>query len=423
MRRKDKRPSTQQDVSTTTRSTKRGRAQSSAQERSSTAAEQQPDLPDQQQQLELQVPLYMAAVQHEHQAAWAAAGELSAENFSSSDEGVDAAALAATAVPTIHLQQQQQLLEEKHWVASEMAEQVQCTPLMRTMTAVSGTGLPAAQAEQQQLLSARMHPAGAAAHSFQAARAADELKSAAAMRSQLACLQQQCQQLAVQLHAQKSTMHAASAAAAAPQTNVLLSSSSASSTMLAPYALQTTPVVLPEPQHHQGVCSPESSLSGATAVTAVQHHELVNMVVAHLEDSSASEEAQRLEALLEHELLAAAAAQPADAQRYSWALRLNHVIDSFCRAISSAATASAAASSCSQHSYPPAAAEHASAGMPAAQLLPAAGMSHVLQGARHCAQAPAAAPASVVDMRLATLQHQMVNLQGMIGMLKSQVGM
>lgn len=186
------------------------------------------------------------------------------------------------------------------------------------------------------------------------AAAADQLATEAVVTSaQLAALQLQCQQLQERLARQASgTLSGLSLSAATPvgapsmvhqhaASSSIAGSACLQQPLAAPQALKHEPAAVgllsaQQQLHRQLSATPSSPTSTATAVAAVNaamHFELAELVASQFEAANAVAEADQLEALLERELLAAAALPPEQAQN-SWARRLDSTINSLSRSIS-----------------------------------------------------------------------------------------
>lgn len=252
--------------------------------------------------------------------------------------------------------------------------------IRRTSTAASANAVSALLVELGPGLNGEQHTGGAP----------EALQSPTALH--MASLQQKCQVLQRQLQQQTFSMRAAS-------------SSRGVAAILQPPALaaEAGPVL----QRLPASDSPTSPESVATAITAADHMEMVEMVVAQLDDSDASAEAAELEAMLEHELRAAASLPPEDAQN-TWACQINQVINSWSSAISAAALPSL------------------SAAAPAGSLkAPASGLPPQQLGGYGLGLTAAGGPAPggdglPFDLRLMSLQQQLTELQGMIHNLRTE---
>lgn len=211
----------------------------------------------------------------------------------------------------------------------------------------------------------------------------------------MASLQQKCEVIQRQLQQQTFSMRAAS-------------TSRGVAAILQPPALaaEVGPPVL---QGLPAWDSPTSPESAATAITAAGHMEMVEMVVARLDDSEASAEAAELEAMLEHELRAAASLPPEDAQN-TWACQINQVINSWSSAISAAALPSLRAA------VPAGSLKAPATGLPPQQQLGGYGL-----GLSAATGGPTPGGDMLpFDLRLMSLQHQLTELQGMVHNLRTE---
>jgi hypothetical protein len=129
--------------------------------------------------------------------------------------------------------------------------------------------------------------------------------------------------------------------------------------------------------------------------------DLVEMVVQQLEDSNTSAEADKLEALLDRELRAAAMLPPEYA-KHSWATQLNTMINGISSAISSSCSAPLQPACYSQRTKPG-----------------AAGVGNKVQSAAGGIPAIVVVE-SMLDMRPVSLQQQLTQLQAMVYGLRGQ---
>jgi hypothetical protein len=151
--------------------------------------------------------------------------------------------------------------------------------------------------------------------------------------------------------------------------------------------------------------------------------DLVEMVVQQLEDSNTSAEADKLEALLDRELRAAAMLPPEYA-KHSWATQLNTMINGISSAISSSCSAPLQPACYSQRTKPgaaltPAPAAAAAATGKGALGVPPAGVGNKVQSAAGGIPAIVVVE-SMLDMRPVSLQQQLTQLQAMVYGLRGQ---
>jgi hypothetical protein len=286
----------------------------------------------------------------------------------------------------------------------------------------------------QQPLAAR---AAAAAHTQAVARTAsvkcEDLEAAGVQKNVLA-LQQQCQQLQSQLQMQMRGMTAAAPAASAPAAAAAVPSAErcAAAAAASPAEMQVNgqlqgtassgPAALPaaasELQRDASIGTPGSPNSAATAITTASHMQLVEMVVAQLEDPCISAEADELEAFLDRELRMAATT-PRPCAKQIWASQLNDVINDLTSAITCSAVTSVHPARSSSYALRAAAAgpaDGAAAGAVLGMQISADSGSQQLV----CDAMPAA-PEAVFDERLRSLQQQLVHLHSMVKDLRTQV--
>jgi hypothetical protein len=233
---------------------------------------------------------------------------------------------------------------------------------------------------------------------LRSASAPEALASPTALH--MASLQQKCQVLQRQLQQQTYSMRAAS-------------SSRGVAAILQPAVLvpDAAPVLQPLPAWD----SPTSPDSATTAITGAGHMEMVEMVVAQLDNADASAEAAELEAMLEHEL-AAAANLPPEAARNTWASQINEVINNWSSAISAAALPSLSAAA------GPASSSFKAAPAAAGGLLPQQQQQQQLDRAGQGLGLAAASAGDGMpfDVWLSSLQQQLAEVQGMVQNLRTE---
>lgn len=257
----------------------------------------------------------------------------------------------------------------------------------RTSTAASANTVPALLVEQ-----------GSARLTLQprAASAPEALASPTALH--VATLQQKCQVLQRQLQQQTYSMRAAS-------------SSRGVAAILQPAVL--VPGAAPVLQRLPAWDSPTSPNSATTAVTAVGHMGMVEMVVAQLDNTEVSAEAAELEAMLEHEL-AAAANLPPEAARNTWASQINEAINNWSSAISAAALPSLSAAA------GPASSSFKAAPAAAGELPLQQQQQQLDRAGQGLGVAAAAGDGMPFDVWLSSLQQQLAEVQGMVQNLRTE---
>jgi hypothetical protein len=327
----------------------------------------------------------------------------------------------------------EQALQQQH-LAAHAAMAAQGADLMRTTTGVSAvSGIAAALPAQQPMLGMAVTAANTQAVAGTASVMFDDLQ-AACVQQEVVALQQQCQQLQSRLQMQMSSMQAATPAASAPAAAAgagVPSAERSVSTSLAPAAMQVTGPVQDAPgagpaevpglpaalQRDASMGTPGSPNSAATAITTASHMQLVEMVVAQLEDPCVSAEADELEAFLDRELRMAATA-PRPCAKQIWASQLNDVINDLTSVITCSAVTSAGPARSSSFAM------RASAAGPGS--MSAGGVLGMQPGAECGSQQMLSAVGptladDVFDERLRSLQQQLVQLQSMVKDLRTQV--
>lgn len=312
--------------------------------------------------------------------------------------------------------------------------------ITRTSTAVSANAVAALLADQIPTVQAEPYTA-AMALSATPSRACSlqAINEHTRLQAQMASLRQQCAALQAQVDAARRADAATPAGkfpAAGPgyfAGGAAGVSAKGVSAMLPPSVLTTrTPAPALQMQQQQQLAlqrfapGPAYSSAGSvdcgmqgsamTAVAAPGHMDLVDMVVAQLDDSNAYADAAALEALLHRELRAAARVGnaetlPPERAQHAWAMQMNDVINGYADAI----TQSAGPSSQSSLSAAPSTAAAAAA---AAGFRGRASMLALQPVGRGfgCMAGPAAfvtraIPDHVLSARLASLQQQLSELQ------------
>jgi hypothetical protein len=311
--------------------------------------------------------------------------------------------------------------------------------LQRTNTALSAAGIAALLSDKEPAVKVEPLPAASVA-----AAAADgncavgdlALAAPAEISGHIAALHHQCEELQARIDSMETAGPAGTTGRAAATAAAIATKLQPPARLERHPAVQTVaPVVLPQQQQQRSVSlqshgswqssTPSSLASGATAAAATptaSHMDLVEMVVQQLEDSNTSAEADKLEALLDRELRAAAKLPPEFA-RHCWATQLNTVINGISSAISSSCSAPLQPACYSQRAKPgavltTAAAAAVASGKGALGKQPA-GASNKVQSAAGGVPALAVVE-SMLDMRLVSLQQQVTQLQDMVYGLREQ---